>query len=92
MSLLLATMFGGITLLCHAFGLVPRANETILSQLAHLAFGTGAVGFRHLEERGVVGLGDGGTQEEHGVGAGGDVLFEVEAEGAAGGSLAETGD
>ena len=63
-----------------------------------LAFGSGAVGFGHLEEGGVVWLGGatagcgGVAEEEKGVGAGGGVGFEVEAEGFAGGSLGEAGD
>jgi amino acid transporter len=38
---ILYTMFGGITLLAFGFRLVPTGNETLLSQLAHLIFGTG---------------------------------------------------
>ncbi|MER5492658.1 APC family permease [Streptomyces sp. NPDC002490] len=38
---LLITMFAGIVVLSHLAGVVPRAQETVLSQLAHLAFGQG---------------------------------------------------
>ncbi len=57
-----------------------------------LAFGSGAVGFGHLEEGGVVGFLGCVADEDEGVGAGGGVGFEVEAEGLAGCSLGETGD
>ena len=61
-----------------------------------LAFGSGAVGLGHLEEGGVVGFSSrwcgGVAEEEEGVGAGGGVGGEVEAEGFAGGSLGEAGD
>jgi len=57
-----------------------------------LAFGSGAVGLGHLEESGVVWFSRGVVEEEEGVGAGGGVGFEIEAEGFACGSLGETGD
>ena len=38
---LLAVLFGGVTLLAHLDGVVPRASETVLSQLAALTFGRG---------------------------------------------------
>ncbi len=57
-----------------------------------LAFGSGAVGFGHFEEGGVVGVRDGDAEEEEGVGAGGDVGFEVKGEGSADGSLGQSGD
>ena len=51
-----------------------------------------AVGLGHLEEGCVIGIICGVADEEEGVGAGGDVGFEVEAEGFACGSLGESGD
>ena len=57
-----------------------------------LAFGSGAVGFGHFEESGVVGLGGGVAKEQEGVGAGGSVGGEIEAEGFACGSLGEASD
>ncbi|HEX5503894.1 MAG TPA: APC family permease [Thermomicrobiales bacterium] len=41
MAGLLGVMFLGTTVLAHVYGLVPRDNETILSQLAHLVVGAG---------------------------------------------------
>ncbi|MBV7668427.1 APC family permease [Streptomyces halstedii] len=38
---LLMAMFAGIILLIHLTGVVPNAHETVLSQLAHLTFGSG---------------------------------------------------
>ncbi|MFB7480563.1 APC family permease [Streptomyces anulatus] len=38
---LLITMFVGIVVLTRVTGVVPRPEETVLSQLAHLSFGTG---------------------------------------------------
>ncbi|MFJ8330215.1 APC family permease [Streptomyces sp. NPDC094437] len=40
---LLIAMFAGIVVLIHLAGVVPRGAETILSQLAHLSFGSGWV-------------------------------------------------
>ena len=40
---ILATLFLGITLVTRLHGLVPREGETILSQLNHLTFGSGAI-------------------------------------------------
>ena len=37
------TMFLGITLLAHAFGIVPTGTETVVSQIARLTFGSGSV-------------------------------------------------
>ncbi|HEU5329481.1 MAG TPA: APC family permease [Thermomicrobiales bacterium] len=45
MASLLGTMFMGITILAHVYGLVPRGNETILSQLAHQIVGNGVFGW-----------------------------------------------
>ncbi|MGH7216451.1 MAG: APC family permease, partial [Nitrospiraceae bacterium] len=41
MSLILATLFMGITFLANHYGVLPKTDETIISQLAHLTFGTG---------------------------------------------------
>ncbi|MBY6306625.1 APC family permease (plasmid) [Streptomyces clavuligerus] len=38
---LLIAMFAGIVVLIHLTGVVPRSQETVLSQLAHLSFGQG---------------------------------------------------
>ena len=43
MAVLSITMFMGITLLAHAYALVPNETETIVSQLARATFGGGAV-------------------------------------------------
>jgi len=43
MGLLSIMMFMGITLLAHAYGLVPNDAETIVSQLARATFGGGTV-------------------------------------------------
>jgi len=43
MSVLLAAMFGGITILAGRLGLEARDDETILSQLAHATLGGGAL-------------------------------------------------
>jgi hypothetical protein len=40
---LLVTLFAGIVLLTHFDGVVPQSNQTVLSQLAHLHLGTGAL-------------------------------------------------
>ena len=39
MALLAVTMFAGITLLAHAYQIVPNAHETVVSQLARGVFG-----------------------------------------------------
>jgi amino acid transporter len=41
MAAILGTMFLGITLLAHRLNLVPRAEETVLSQIARTIFGEG---------------------------------------------------
>ena len=41
MSLILATLFMGITFLANHYGVLPKTDETVISQLAHLTFGTG---------------------------------------------------
>jgi amino acid transporter len=40
---LLIVMFAGIVVVVHLDGIVPRANETVLSQLAHRGFGGGVL-------------------------------------------------
>src|SRR4051794_36725037 len=41
MATLAITMFMGITLLAHAYGVVPNDSETVVSQVARLTFGGG---------------------------------------------------
>ncbi len=41
MSLILASLFSGITVLAYHYGIVPKADETVVSQLARIVFGTG---------------------------------------------------
>jgi amino acid transporter len=41
MAALAITMFLGITLLAHAYGVIPREAETVVSQVARLTFGDG---------------------------------------------------
>jgi amino acid transporter len=43
MSLILATLFMGITFLAYHFGIQPKTDETVISQLARLTFGTGGL-------------------------------------------------
>jgi amino acid transporter len=43
MSLILATLFMGISFLAYHYGMLPKTDETIVSQLARLTFGTGAL-------------------------------------------------
>jgi amino acid transporter len=43
MSLILAVLFMGITFLAYHFGIQPKTDETVVSQLARLSFGTGAL-------------------------------------------------
>ena len=43
MSLILASLFSGITALAYYYGIVPRADETVVSQLARIIFGTGPI-------------------------------------------------
>jgi amino acid transporter len=38
---ILYTMFGGITVLAYGFAILPKHDETVLSQLAHETFGSG---------------------------------------------------
>jgi len=43
MSLVLAVLFMGITFLADHYGVLPKTDETIISQLARLTFGTGVL-------------------------------------------------
>jgi amino acid transporter len=43
MSLVLAALFMGITFMASHYGILPKTDETIISQLARLTFGTGAL-------------------------------------------------
>ena len=41
MSLILAALFMGISFLAYHYGILPKTDETVISQLARLTFGTG---------------------------------------------------
>ncbi|HEX2055205.1 MAG TPA: APC family permease [Nitrospiraceae bacterium] len=43
MSLILASLFSGITVLTHHYGVLPKADETVVSQLTRIIFGTGPI-------------------------------------------------
>lgn len=43
MSAILASLFMGVSWMAFHYGILPRADETIMSQLARLTFGTGAI-------------------------------------------------
>jgi amino acid transporter len=43
MSLILAVLFMGISFLAYHYGILPKTDETVISQLARLTFGTGAL-------------------------------------------------
>ena len=43
MATLLGTLFLGITMIAYLYRITPNPNETILSQLGHITFGTGPV-------------------------------------------------
>jgi amino acid transporter len=43
MSLILAALFMGISFLAYDYGILPKTDETVISQLARLTFGTGAL-------------------------------------------------
>ena len=43
MSLILAALFMGISFLAYHYGILPKTDETVVSQLARLTFGTGAL-------------------------------------------------
>jgi amino acid transporter len=40
MAVILGTLFIGITLLAYAYGVMPRENETVISQIARISLGT----------------------------------------------------
>jgi amino acid transporter len=40
MAVILGTLFIGITLLAYAYGVMPRENETVISQIARITLGT----------------------------------------------------
>jgi len=42
MSAILATLFMGISWMAYHYGIVPKSEETVVSQLARVTFGTGA--------------------------------------------------
>ncbi len=42
MAAILGGLFAGVTGLAHAYGIVPREEETVVSQIARAVFGTGA--------------------------------------------------
>jgi len=41
MSVILGTLFMGISILAYLYGIVPREDETVVSQIARLTFGSG---------------------------------------------------
>jgi amino acid transporter len=43
MSAILASLFMGVSWMAYHYGILPKADETIMSQLARLTFGTGVV-------------------------------------------------
>lgn len=43
MSVILASLFMGVSWMAYHYGILPKADETIMSQLARLTFGTGVV-------------------------------------------------
>jgi amino acid transporter len=43
MTLILGTMFAGITFLAHTYGVVPREDQTVVSQIARHVFGGGVL-------------------------------------------------
>ena len=43
MSVILATLFMGISWLAYHYGVLPKQDETVVSQLARMTFGTGAL-------------------------------------------------
>ncbi|HLZ35948.1 MAG TPA: APC family permease [Nitrospira sp.] len=43
MSAILATLFMGISWMAYHYGILPKEDETVVSQLARLTFGTGAI-------------------------------------------------
>jgi amino acid transporter len=45
MAAILGTMFIGISAMAYYFGIVPKGDETVVSQIAHATFGTGPLYF-----------------------------------------------
>ncbi|HEX6532047.1 MAG TPA: APC family permease [Nitrospira sp.] len=43
MSIILGSLFMGISLMAYQYGIIPKLDETVVSQLARLTFGTGFV-------------------------------------------------
>ena len=43
MSVILGSLFMGVSWLAYHYGILPKADETVVSQLARVTFGTGAV-------------------------------------------------
>ena len=43
MSIILASLFTGITILTYHYGVIPKADETVVSQLTRIIFGTGPI-------------------------------------------------
>ena len=43
MSVILGSLFMGISLMAYHYGIIPKEDETVVSQLARLTFGTGLV-------------------------------------------------
>jgi amino acid transporter len=43
MSIILASLFSGITILTYHYGIIPKADETVVSQLTRIIFGTGPI-------------------------------------------------
>ena len=43
MSIILGSLFMGISLMAYHYGIIPKPDETVVSQLARLTFGTGIV-------------------------------------------------
>ena len=43
MSAILASLFMGVSWMAYHYGILPKADETIMSQLARLTFGSGAI-------------------------------------------------
>ncbi len=43
MSMILASLFIGISWMAYHYGILPKADETVVSQLARLTFGTGSL-------------------------------------------------
>ena len=43
MSLILASLFIGISALAYHYNVIPKADETVVSQLARIIFGTGPI-------------------------------------------------